>query len=218
MSNLALHDFEYRCRYTLLTCRSGNGEDYKVIPNSEKAWEIEAYPKLLSEIRLAVGSKKIMSAAVPGRPQDMLAFTEATIPQIKSSLDFLNIMTYDMINRRDNAIMHHTGIELSRQAIDTYASRGLAYQEMNLGFAFYIRWYRTDPQGGCDKNPIGCRTTLMEDPVTGADLGQAGAFSWHDPVPENFYASYQRAMKDGKYDSHYGGHYYWDAEDNLFWS
>ncbi len=148
----------------------------------------------------------------------MLAFTEATIPQIKSSLDFLNIMTYDMVNRRDNTTMHHTGIELSLQAIDIYANHGLAYQDMNLGFAFYIRWYRTDPQGGCDKNPIGCKTTLMEDPVTGADLGQAGAFSWHDPVPKDFHASYQKAMKNGKYDSYYGGHYYWDAEDNIFWS
>lgn len=36
---------------------SGNGEDYKQISRSEKAWEIEAYPLLLSEIRSALGSR-----------------------------------------------------------------------------------------------------------------------------------------------------------------
>jgi GH18 family chitinase len=43
----------------------GNGEDYKQITNSEKSWEVEAYPKLLAEIRAAIGPDKIMSAAVP---------------------------------------------------------------------------------------------------------------------------------------------------------
>jgi GH18 family chitinase len=171
----------------------------------------------LAEVRSALGSQ-IISAAVPGLPRDMLAFTNITVPQIKSSLDFLNIMTYDMVNRRDNATMHHTGVELSLQSINAYEKNGLAAQDMNLGFAFYIRWFRTDPQGGCDKNPIGCKTTLMEDPVTGADLGQAGAFAWHDRVPEHFFLSYQRAMAHGKYDSEHGGHYYWDAEENMFWS
>jgi GH18 family chitinase len=43
----------------------GNGEDYKQITNSEKSWEVEAYPKLLAEIRSAIGPGKIISAAVP---------------------------------------------------------------------------------------------------------------------------------------------------------
>lgn len=43
----------------------GNGEDYKQITNSEKSWEVGVYPKLLAEIRAAIGPDKIMSAAVP---------------------------------------------------------------------------------------------------------------------------------------------------------
>ena len=58
----------------------------------------------------------------------------------------------------------------------------------------------------------------MEDPLTGTDLGRAGAFSWHDPVPAEVSTSYQKAMVYGKYDSEGGGHYYWDAEENLWWS
>lgn len=165
-----------------------------------------------------MGPKKLISAAVPGLPRDMLAFTKTTVPAISASLDFFNVMTYDLMNRRDNITKHHTGIELSLNAINAYEERGIPSEKMNLGFAFYIKWYKTDPQGGCDQNPVGCKTTLMEDPSTGADLGQAGAFSWHDFVPGEVSASYERAMSHGKYDGEHGGHYYWDSEENLWWS
>ena len=148
----------------------------------------------------------------------MLAFTKNTIPDISESLDFFNVMTYDLMNRRDNITKHHTGIDLSLGAINAYEENGVPTEKMNLGFAFYIKYYRTDPRGGCDKNPIGCRTVLMEDPVTGADLGQAGAFSWHDSVPGEVSVSYERAMAHGTYDPEQGGHYYWDPEENLWWS
>lgn len=173
---------------------------------------------LLAEIRSAVGSEKLISAAVPGLPRDMLAFTKTTIPAISASLDFFNVMTYDLMNRRDNITKHHTGIELSLTAINAYEERGVPAEKMNLGFAFYIKWYKTNPHGGCDVNPVGCKTTLMEDPLTGADLGQAGAFSWHDPVPAEVSVSYKRAIEYGKYDSEGGGHYYWDSEENIWWS
>lgn len=127
-------------------------------------------------------------------------------------------MTYDLMNRRDNVTKHHTGIESSLTAIEAYEERGVPSEKMNLGFAFYIKWYKTDPHEGCDKNPVGCKTALMEDPLTGADLGQAGAFSWHDPVPDDVSASYEKAIAHGQYDSEYGGHYYWDPEENLWWS
>ena len=199
------------------SCR-GDGEDYKEVPNSEKAWEIEAYPILLTEIRSALGPHKIISAAVPGLERDMMGFTKETMPKISASLDFLNVMTYDLMNRRDNVTKHHTGLQASLDAVNAYKDRGLPFEKMNLGFAFYIKWYKTDPDGGCDTDPIGCRTMLMEDPETGADLGRAGAFSWHEPVPKEVSKSYERAMTYGKYDHTYGGHYYWDPEENLWWS
>jgi len=148
----------------------------------------------------------------------MLAFTKTTIPSISASLDFFNIMTYDLMNRRDNITKHHTGILESLTAINAYAERGVPVEKMNLGFAFYIKWFKSAPNGGCDQNPIGCKTALLEDPVTGADLGKAGGFSWHDSVPEVVSASYKRAMAHGKYDAVHGGHYYWDAEEHLWWT
>lgn len=153
---------------------------------------MEAYPILLAEIRSALGPDKIMSAAVPGLRRDMLAFTEVTIPAINQSLDFFSVMTYDLMNRRDGITKHHTGIASSLDSIDAYEEKGVPCSKMNLGFAFYVKWFKTDPAGRCDKNPIGCKTALMEDPVTGIDLGKAGAFAWHDSVPDELSASYKR--------------------------
>lgn len=148
----------------------------------------------------------------------MLAFTKTSLPRILESVDFLNIMTYDLMNRRDNVTEHHTGIAASSEAIESYLENGLAPHRANLGFAFYIKWFKTDSEGGCLENPIGCGAALMEDPTTGGDLGRAGAFSWHDNVPSELSVSFGKAMKHGQYDGRTGGHFYWDQEEQLFWS
>ena len=150
----------------------------------------------------------------------MLAFTHDTVPLINDSIDFFNIMTYDLMNRRDNITEHHTGLQGSIDSIDAYLSRGVPASKMNLGFAFYVKWFRTDPDASadCSKNPIGCKTALMEDPTTGADLGEAGAFSWHDSVPTSLSSSFEKAQTEGVYDEDGGGYYYFDAAEDLFWS
>ncbi len=148
----------------------------------------------------------------------MLAFTSTTIPLILPSLDFLNVMTYDLMNRRDNITKHHTGLKNSLEAVDTYMERGVPGEKINLGFAFYVKWYRTAEDGGCEQIPVGCKTVLMEDPVTGEDLGQAGAFSWHDRVPVEMEQSWARASKGGGYDEVGGGHFSWDRVDRVWWS
>jgi GH18 family chitinase len=140
----------------------------------------------------------------------MLAFTNVTIPLIMESVDFLNIMTYDLFNRRDNVTKHHTGMQNSLEGINAYLGRGLASERANFGLAFYIKWYKTAEGALCHKQPVGCQTELMEDPTTGADLGKAGAFSWHDGVPEELSRSFHKAMKHGVYDREGGGHYYWE--------
>jgi GH18 family chitinase len=123
-------------------------------------------------------------------------------------------MTYDLFNRRDNITMHHTGIDNSLIAIDTYLMNGVPPEKTNLGFAFYVKWYRTED---CDpESPVGCKTVLMEDPKTGRDLGQCGSFSWHDKVPKELEKSFHTALNDRQWDK--DGNYYWDAEEKIFWS
>ncbi len=148
----------------------------------------------------------------------MIAFNPDTIPAINASLDFFNIMTYDLMNRRDHVTKHHTGVELSLDAINAYLEGGVPPEKANLGFAFYVKWFKTDPHADCDKQPVGCRTTLMEDPVTGADLGQSGGFSWHDHVPPEVSTSFKKALANGQYDSEGGGHYFWDSDENVWWT
>jgi GH18 family chitinase len=197
----------------------GNGEDYKTVPNSDRAWEIDAYPLLLFEIRAALGPHKVISAAVPGLERDMLAFTRQTVPRIMRHVDFLNVMTYDLMNRRDNVTKHHTGVQLSLAAVDAYVGNGAAPQSLNLGFAFYTKYARTE-HGACTKmeTPVGCPTLLLEDPKTGADLGRTGGFSWHDSIPEDVGDSFRRALAEGTYDEEQGGYYYWDGEEDIWWT
>ncbi|KAK4229236.1 endochitinase 1 [Podospora fimiseda] len=196
----------------------GNGEDYKKVPNPTKSWEISSYPLLLSQIRTAIGPHKILSAAVPGLPRDMLAFTSSTLPRIMRHLDFLNVMTYDLMNRRDNKTKHHTGVQLSIEAIQAYVSAGVAPQDLNLGFAFYTKYFRTEHDSCASKAmPLGCPTLLLENPQTGEDMGHAGGFSWHDSVPAEVSKSFMKALEQGQYDDKEGGYYFWDEED-LWWT
>ncbi|KAL4907589.1 hypothetical protein BDW74DRAFT_126175 [Aspergillus multicolor] len=195
----------------------GNGDDYKQTPNSEKAGEITAYSKLLAEIRAFIPGK-LLSAAVPGLRRDMLAFTKETIPLIEPSVDFFNVMAYDLMNRRDNVTKHHTGLQLSLDSINAYLETGMPPEKLNLGLAYYVKWFRTVSGDQCAKHPVGCPTVLMEDPSTGADLGKAGAFSWIDRVPSELSASFEKAKANGIYDTVGGGYYFWDEEESIFWS
>ncbi|KAI1262771.1 glycoside hydrolase family 18 protein [Xylariaceae sp. FL1019] len=195
----------------------GNGEDYKQIPNSRKAWEIDAYPLLLAEIRQALGPGKLISAAVPGIPRDMLAFTADTVPAIMDSLDFLNVMTYDLMNRRDTVTKHHTGVQASLESVHAYMDAGAPADKINLGFAFYTKYFRVNGKT-CVENPIGCPTGPMEDEQTGADLGKTGGFSWHDDVPNDVKDSFEKAKIEGQYDEAGGGYWYFDKDQFLWWT
>lgn len=145
----------------------------------------------------------------------MMAFTDSTLPRIVDQVDFINVMTYDMMNRRDGAVTHHSGVSGSRDSLDHYAKRGAPTRMLNLGLGYYVKWFMT---GDCDpERPLGCPTQLLEDPETGADLGKTAAFSWHDKTPKDLEPSFSRAQAKGEYfdDGSYG---YWDSEEKRWWS
>jgi chitinase len=54
----------------------GNGGDYKQVPNSQKAYQINAFPKMLAETRVAIG-KKLLSIAVPGKKGEPLVLSRS---------------------------------------------------------------------------------------------------------------------------------------------
>lgn len=144
-----------------------------------------------------------------------MAFTSTSMPRIVAAVDFINVMTYDMMNRRDTTVQHHSGVKGSQEALQRYIDRGATPEMLNMGLGYYVKWFMTQD---CDpKNPIGCATQLLEDPETGGDLGRTAAFSWHDEVPDDLAKSFHRAVKDGYYDTD-GSYGSWDADDKRWWS
>ncbi|KAF2650470.1 carbohydrate-binding module family 18 protein [Lophiostoma macrostomum CBS 122681] len=152
----------------------GNGADYKQTPNSAKQYEIDAFPKMLQAIRQAIGDDKLLSIAVPGKQQDMIAYTNTTGPLIWPYVDWVNIMSYDLMNRRDTVTAHHTSVVGTDTSIQNYLDIGCPPSKINLGFAFYAKYFKTE--GYCS-HPLGCPIVPAESP-SGADTLTSGAWTF----------------------------------------
>ena len=120
---------------------------------------------------------KPVSIAVPGLERDMIAYTPATAADIWAAVDFVNIMTYDLINRRDTETQHHTSVRGSLEAVDRYLALGLPASKANLGFAFYAKYFETAPGEDCSTRPVGCPIVRAENP-DGSDAGTSGTVTF----------------------------------------
>ncbi|KAI2643398.1 glycoside hydrolase family 18 protein [Xylaria nigripes] len=182
----------------------GNGDDYKKNPNSGKVDEIENYPLLLQEVKSAIGNKEL-SIAVPGLERDFIAFTPEKVPLINKAVDVVNVMTYDLMNRRDTVTNHHTSVQGSLKTVEKYIELGMDPAKMNLGIAFYAKYFQTSEP--CTK-PLGCKTVLLED-ANGLDTGKSGAKTFKEGVP---------VLSNGIADNEEGGQWYWDKATSNFWT
>ncbi|KHO00703.1 chitinase 18-11 [Metarhizium album ARSEF 1941] len=209
----ALSNLGYDCVDVDWEYPAGNGQDYKQIPNDQKVSEIETYPLLLEEIKAAIGDKEL-SIAVPGKEGDMIAFTAKQVPRIDKAVDFINVMTYDIMNRRDNATNHHTSVVDSAHTIDTYIQRGMTPSKMNLGFAFYAKYFTTKDGAEC-ANPTGCPTAVLE-AADGSDTGLSGAVTFEVENYNN--AAFVKALTNGQTDTAKGGQWYWDSSAKQYWT
>ncbi|KAJ4307808.1 hypothetical protein N0V94_009607, partial [Neodidymelliopsis sp. IMI 364377] len=208
----------------------GNGADYKQVPNSAKVYQVDAYPKLLAATRNAIGPSKLLSIAVPGKKGDMLAYTPESGPKIWPFVDFVNVMAYDLMNRRDNVTSHHTSVVGAEESIKNYLDIGAPASKLNLGFAYYAKYFTT--QGDCSASPLNCPIIPAEDPNSGDDTLTSGAWTFEKqhmaPVnvssltvsqdDSDVAASWQKAAKYGVTDQQAGGQYYFDSENRLFWT
>jgi chitinase len=110
------HRFPPKCSHTVADLiqdidweyPGGNGGDYKQVANSEKSYQVDAFPQFLAATRAAIGDK-ILSIAVPGKqgkfhyqPKgylvtdwkyigDMIAYTKENGPKIWPSVDYINV-------------------------------------------------------------------------------------------------------------------------------
>ncbi|KAK1638795.1 family 18 glycosyl hydrolase [Colletotrichum phormii] len=155
----------------------GNGADYVQKPNSQKTSEINTFPLLLSAIKTQLKHHKMeLSVTAPGLKRDMIAFTKHQTPKINAAVDHFTVMTYDLMNRRDNITKHHTDIKGSLEAIDTYIALGVEPTKINLGFALYAKWFTTAKGYNCTQG-LGCPTELLE-AADGTDTGMSGAVTF----------------------------------------
>jgi chitinase len=153
----------------------GNGEDYRRIPNSKKVSEIQTFPLLLAAIKDAIGDKEL-SIAVPGLERDMIAYIPEKVRKMNKSVDFVNVMSYDLMNRRDNYTTHHTSLKGTLKSVNTYIARGFDAKKIVAGVPFYAKWFTTKKGYTCT-NPIGCPTELLE-AADGTDTGLSGAVTF----------------------------------------
>lgn len=106
----------------------------------------------------------------------MIAYTSETGPEIWPSVDYINVMSYDLMNRRDNVTQHHTSVAGSEETIKNYLDIGAPASKINLGFAYYAKYFAT--AGDCSASPLNCPIEPAEDPVTGKDLLTSGAWTF----------------------------------------
>ncbi|UKZ79240.1 hypothetical protein TrVFT333_006990 [Trichoderma virens FT-333] len=191
----------------------GNGQDYIQTPNSEKAWEIDAFPLFLQEIKSAIGGHIELSVAAPGRVEDMIAYTPENVAKINHIVDFVNVMTYDLMMRRMNTTTHHSGVANSLASVTTYIERGLSPSKINLGFAFYAKYFTTAPGYNCT-TPVGCPTAVLED-AQGNDTGLSGAITFE---VSTYAGALEHAVANGIADEQLGGQWWWDSEKEIFWT
>ncbi|KAL4949458.1 glycosyl hydrolase, family 18 [Aspergillus filifer] len=159
----------------------GNGDDYKIHPNSEKVDEIETFPLLIQALRKAIGDKKLLSIATPGKRGDMIAYTAESGPKIWPSVDMVNVMSYDLMNRRNNVTMHHSSVIDSLDTIKAYKEIGAPPEKLNLGMAYYAKYFTVEANADCADQPLGCPTVPMEN-EKGEDLKNSGPITFE---PEN---------------------------------
>lgn len=86
--------------------------------------------------------------------QDMIAVhTIQQMSKTKRVVDFVNVMAYDLANRRSQATRHHTSVAGAERVIDTYLRMGLPAQKIVLGFALYAKWFTTGPNTTKSSHP-----------------------------------------------------------------
>jgi GH18 family chitinase len=67
-----------------------------------------------------------LSVAVPAKKVDReLSFPKESIEEINTCVDDWNLMTYDLMNRRDLKTTHHAGSQVIKDVVDYYSNNGI---------------------------------------------------------------------------------------------
>ncbi|KAI1364191.1 glycoside hydrolase superfamily [Xylaria arbuscula] len=148
--------------------------------------DIENFPMLLSEIRKALKPEKFISLAASGTLVGMDAFKTGKMEAIYGPVDFITVMSYDYVNRVSQKTGHHTDVEGSKVAVQRYLDLGVPPGKLNLGFAFYAKYFQV--MDGCTNftTPDSCEIVPAQD-ANGVDNYKSGVLTFEpnnlDPQP-----------------------------------
>ncbi|KAI3336928.1 carbohydrate-binding module family 18 protein [Xylariaceae sp. AK1471] len=123
--------------------------------------EIDNFPTFLKSIKDELVKQNVnrqgISLALAGTKEGMAAFQTVKQTQpIWENIDFITVMAYDLVNRASNFTGHHTDVESSKLAVQRYIDLGLTPDKINLGFAFYAKYFQTNGSCADSTLPIGC--------------------------------------------------------------
>ncbi|KAI0550127.1 glycoside hydrolase superfamily [Xylaria curta] len=189
--------------------------------------EIENLPLFLSAIKKEL-KRQFIVLSVAGTPDGMEAFksVEQTKP-IWDAIDFITVMAYDFVNSLNTG--HHPDVKGSRAAIQRY---------IDLGLAFYAKYFGVADNRNKSMLPSGCSILPAQD-HSGADTYKSGVMTFeaknmNRKMPSqlqespneacgynnDIMASFKRARDNSIYDQPNGGVWYFDetTSPKIFWT
>ena len=104
-------------------------------------------------------------------------------------------MAYDLMNRRDTKTAHHTSVQGALDVVQNYLDIEAPAEKMNLGFAFYAKYFQVADSGS--GSALGIPIVQAEDPITGKDTLTSGAWTFEPAHMNPFDASTLPTSYDG---------------------
>lgn len=176
----------------------GGGIDYKTENPDQKNRELQLFPELLKGLKAMLGDKEL-SVAVAGKLEDIDIYNSEYKKDVWDAVDFVNVMTYDLMNRRDTTTTHSSSVTAAKASILKYINElGLPAEKINLGFPLYAKFFELAPGSNCT-GPLDCPImpaeaangsdthtsdyvsfetyNLANQPITEIGLGQCGPLS-----------------------------------------
>lgn len=112
--------------------------------------DVPDFTDLVKQIRLAMGKRYILSFAAGGFTKYLEASIEWT--KVAPLVDYINLMTYDLVNGYSKQTGHHTALHATDQqpeatdhCVDYLLKAGVPAGKLIIGAAFYARVWKNVP-------------------------------------------------------------------------
>ncbi len=162
------------------------------------------FAQLVEDIRAAIGSDKLITAALPASPDKLQGYDW---PRLANSMDYFNLMTYDYNGGWSNKAGHnapvysYSGAEYPefnwQSTLEALTALGVSPKRINFGIPFYGRGVITEGTADVNTATVKRAETVQPDgPVqTAADFTNwpSGVY---DGTPNYFYIK-QQALAPG---------------------